>query len=102
MLFMNSKFKLLSPRTRVSCEGERSNAKQTKGFLVNRALDRGGDHSDYRRHRHPEPAARQDRRKSGLGGGLAAYSEYSVHRLLHQLRPISRSEEHTSELQSPV
>ena len=27
----------------------------------------------------------EDRRESGFGGGLAAYVEYSVHRLFHQL-----------------
>src|SRR6266567_5772864 len=30
---------------------------QTKRFLIDRVVDRGHDHSDYRRDRYPEPAA---------------------------------------------
>src|ERR1700730_15116108 len=67
----------------------RYHAEQTKGFLVNRAVDRGGDYSDYRRYRHPQPVAIEDRRQSGFGGWLAAYVEHILHRLFHELWPIS-------------
>jgi hypothetical protein len=39
-----------------------SNA-ETKGFLFNRALDRGCDYSDYRRDSYPESLAGKDGRQ---------------------------------------
>src|SRR2546426_1898684 len=44
----------------------------TEGFLPNRAFGRCGDHSDYRRHRHSEPAAFEDGRQRGFGSGCVA------------------------------